>query len=350
MGTKQFDYAVYVGRFQPFHNGHLAVLKKALEVAETVVVVLGSARHARNIRNPFTAREREEMIAEVVEPVVEWEHRVVVRQVRDHLYSNAMWVTEVQRVVQEVTAGHESAHPKITLIGHQKDRTSGYLDDFPQWTRTHVPLHGNIHATDVREGFLMKLAVWTDDVPKEVVNYLTTWLQKEDWYRALQEELQFITHYKSDWGDCPFPVQFNCTDAVVYKSGHILLIQRGGHPGKGQWALPGGFISQYETAQHAALRELKEETGILVPESELLAQIKSETVFDHPDRSLRGRTFSHAFYFDLGAGPLPQIRGGDDAVRAKWFSLVEIYNMEDHMFEDHIAIIEHFLLANGSGR
>lgn len=48
-----FDAAVLIGRFQPFHNGHAALLAKALETAPRVIVVLGSAFAARNAKNPF---------------------------------------------------------------------------------------------------------------------------------------------------------------------------------------------------------------------------------------------------------------------------------------------------------
>ena len=59
---KRFDAAILVGRFQPFHNAHAALLRAALASAGRVVVALGSAFSARNIRNPFTAEERAAMI------------------------------------------------------------------------------------------------------------------------------------------------------------------------------------------------------------------------------------------------------------------------------------------------
>ena len=58
----KFDVAVLIGRFQPFHNGHATLLAKALETADKVLVLLGSARAARNAKNPFIWEERAAMI------------------------------------------------------------------------------------------------------------------------------------------------------------------------------------------------------------------------------------------------------------------------------------------------
>ena len=54
--------AVLIGRFQPFHLGHLALLQQALQAAAQVVVVLGSAYQARSPKNPFTWPERKTLI------------------------------------------------------------------------------------------------------------------------------------------------------------------------------------------------------------------------------------------------------------------------------------------------
>ena len=54
--------ALILGRFQPFHNGHLFLVKKALEEAEKVKIVIGTAEKHHEKDNPFTAEEREEMI------------------------------------------------------------------------------------------------------------------------------------------------------------------------------------------------------------------------------------------------------------------------------------------------
>ena len=57
---------LFLGRFQPFHNGHLEVLKKALTMVDSLVIVIGSAQESHTVDNPFTADEREEMIESTV--------------------------------------------------------------------------------------------------------------------------------------------------------------------------------------------------------------------------------------------------------------------------------------------
>lgn len=57
---------LFPGRFQPFHNGHLSVVKRLLEGFDEVVIAIGSAQEGFTCRNPFTAGERLEMIARVL--------------------------------------------------------------------------------------------------------------------------------------------------------------------------------------------------------------------------------------------------------------------------------------------
>jgi len=49
---------VFVGRFQPFHNGHLAVIRDILEEVDELIIVIGSAQSSHRIDNPFTTGER----------------------------------------------------------------------------------------------------------------------------------------------------------------------------------------------------------------------------------------------------------------------------------------------------
>lgn len=60
--SRNFDFAVFIGRFQPFHNGHLHGLSNALHQADRVILLLGSAWQPRSLHNPWTHQERENMM------------------------------------------------------------------------------------------------------------------------------------------------------------------------------------------------------------------------------------------------------------------------------------------------
>jgi len=66
-------------------------------------------------------------------------------------------------------------------------------------------------------------------------------------------------------------------------------------------------------------------------------------VFDHPDRSLRGRVITHAHYFDLGSRRLPEVAGGDDAADARWVPIPQLRAMEDQFHDDHFHVLDAFL-------
>ena len=84
-----------------------------------------------------------------------------------------------------------------------------------------------------------------------------------------------------------------------------------------------------------------------MPEAALRAALQSVAVFDHPDRSQRGRTITHAHYFDLGNAPLPAVRADDDALQAEWIPVGQIAALEAEFFEDHFHMLDHFLQITG---
>lgn len=94
----------------------------------------------------------------------------------------------------------------------------------------------------------------------------------------------------------------------------ILLIKRGGHPFKGMWALPGGFMQQGETIEECALRETVEETTVC-PNSLVPVGIYSE-----PGRDPRGWIISCAYVSVISEESVKQA-GCDDADDAQWFNV-----------------------------
>lgn len=331
------DIAVLIGRFQPYHNGHAALLTKALETAPKVIVVLGSAQQARSVRNPFTWEERAAMIRATLND--EQQTRVEFVPVRDY-YDDKRWKAAVIAAVKNLAPNH--AH--IALIGFVKDATSHYLNRFPEWQFIATPRQGAVDATSLRQIYFegddpaITQALLAPLVPAAIAHYLKGWARLPH-FAQLREEHLAIEKGKKTWGTGPFIT----VDAVVRASDHILLIKRGHAPGKGSWALPGGFLEPREQVLQGAIRELREETGFALLDSTLEEALQSTAVFDHPDRSQRGRTITHAHYFDLKNARPPQVEGADDAVEAKWVTMSDLLAMEDQFFEDHFNILNHFL-------
>jgi bifunctional NMN adenylyltransferase/nudix hydrolase len=160
-------------------------------------------------------------------------------------------------------------------------------------------------------------------------------------YVELAAEWRALRDYRGAWSRAPFPPVFVTVDAVVSCRRQVLLIRRGRSPGKGLLALPGGFLEQAETTLESALRELEEETRLTLPVP--VREPVRVAVFDHPERSQRGRTISHAFHFDLGDAQLPVVAAADDASEVQWVPLTSLVALESQLFEDHFHILDTFL-------
>lgn len=336
-----YDYLVYLGRFQPSHLAHVETVKVGLQKADKIIVLIGSSFQPRTIKNPWSWQERADMIS--LSLTIEERQRVIFAPIADDAYNNQRWVTQVQKVVDKCS----NSSKQVGMIGHTKDDTSFYLKLFPQWPHIEMSNIDDLHATDIRDAlFTMPRQDFSNEylpkLPKEIHDYLLAWTYKPE-ASALQFEYEFIQRYKSAYANAPYAPIFVTVDAVVVQSGHVLLIRRRSAPGKGLWAIVGGFVNSNETLVDAVFRELYEETKIKVPEPVLRGNIKQSKVFDHPNRSLRGRTITHAYHVELPPGPLPKIKGSDDAEKAMWVPLSTFSAMQDQLFEDHFHIVNYFV-------
>ncbi|CAN7293167.1 bifunctional nicotinamide-nucleotide adenylyltransferase/Nudix hydroxylase [Acidovorax sp. LjRoot118] len=345
-----YDTALYIGRFEPVHQGHMALLQHALDSARQVIVVMGSAWQARSPKNPFTAGEREQMLREAL-PEAD-RARVQVLPVRDY-YNEAVWVQAVREGVARIAP----AAGRIGLVGHFKDATSSYLGAFPGWELINMERQGRIDATAIRDAYFgatpttvrTELDDLAGEMPASTLDFLESFALTPH-FEALQEEWRMLRRYREAWSAAPYPPVFVTVDAVLRCQDHVLLIRRAHAPGKGQLAVPGGFIEQRETVWQSCLRELVEETHCKLPEGTMRAALQSVAVFDHPDRSQRGRTLTHAHYFDLGQAPFPTVQADDDAQQVQWTPIAELAGMEEEFFEDHFHMLDHFLGLTGSAR
>ena len=338
--SKKYDTLVLIGRFQPIHNAHLEIIKRATALCDQLVIVTGSANQPRTYKNPFTSFERERMIKAAAGGL---SMRIAVEANPDTIYNDQAWAVRVQALV----AKHTKLGERVGIIGHKKDDSSFYLDMFPQWGYEDVELIEFLSAVDIRDLYFKENVNYNflkGVIPQSTYDFLLDFAHTDE-YRQIIKERQFVETYKKQYASLPYPPIFSTADAVVIQSGHILLIKRRAEPGKGLWALPGGYVNANtdKSVEDAAIRELREETLIKVPGPVLRGSIVRSKVFDAIDRSPRGRIITHAFFIRLPDGELPKVKGSDDAEKARWVPIAEVKSEE--CFEDHYEIIQHFLGA-----
>lgn len=342
MSNKKYDTLVLIGRFQPFHTAHLLLVQRATALADQVIFIVGSAHQPRTYKNPFTFDERKIMIYEATRgmagPLV-----FHTEPNPDSLYNDQAWAVRVQALV----AKHTQPGDKVGIIGHKKDPSSFYLDMFPQWGFEEVELLEPLDATDIRDLYFKRdvnMNFIRNVVPLTTFDFLNKFKETAEYEQVIRER-EFVANYKKQYASLPYPPIFSTADAVVICSGHVLMVKRRAEPGKGLWALPGGYVNANtdRTVEDAMLRELREETQIKVPAPVLRGSIVRSKVFDAIDRSPRGRIITHAFFVKLPDGELPKVKGADDAEKAKWVPIASVKS--EQCFEDHYEILQHFLGA-----
>lgn len=343
-----YDYCCFIGRFQPFHSGHYSVVKKALEVSENLIIVIGSHNTAQDIRNPLCSEARKIIITNTLASEGINMDRIHFVFQEDHLYNEERWISGIQTAVISIANRKWTPDPiKIGLIGYTKDHTSYYLRKFPHWETIDCTPENDISATQIRDHFFthgFSTPDWGFGINDTHRRLITQAFETAIERHSLDAEFRVIQEYRKSWQDTPYPVTFQTVDALVTQSGHILLVRRGAYPGYGYWAMPGGFVDQTETLEEACLRELREETKLTVPTPVLKGSIASVKTFDHPNRSTRGRTITQCYHIKLAdQDKLPKIKGSDDADKAIWMPLSEFVTMRQYMFEDHFSIIENML-------
>jgi nicotinamide-nucleotide adenylyltransferase len=105
---------LYIGRFQPYHLGHQAVLEKIAEEVEEIVIVIGSAQESHTPENPFTGGERMEMIYAALRES-NLRERSVVTPLQD-IKRNSVWFSHLQSMVPRFDVVYSSNPLVVQLI------------------------------------------------------------------------------------------------------------------------------------------------------------------------------------------------------------------------------------------
>lgn len=126
--------------------------------------------------------------------------------------------------------------------------------------------------------------------------------------------------------------------AIVIEHGRVLLVKRAHPPIAGQWSIPGGALEIGELVREAAVREAREETGLIVEPGELLG------VFDRVLRNPEQRVQYHYVLIDFLCKRVGgELRAASDAAEVRWFTCEELpaLNLAD---DTHEVILKGFEL------
>lgn len=173
--------AVFIGRFQPFHNGHLFALKTLLTKYDKVVVVIGSHNSLRTLKNPWTSDERKEMIVNSLDQSEQRRTYVIYQE--DRSGNDSKWAKELKAGAELALWDFHQPH-EIVLSGYKKDESSYYLGLFPQWKFEPVEQVIKVDATTVRSFYFTgafelawQLIPW--NTYKELIRFKETNLYRE---------------------------------------------------------------------------------------------------------------------------------------------------------------------------
>ena len=145
---------LFIGRFQPFHKGHLATVKFALERVEQLVIVVGSAQKSHEPRNPFTAGERIRMIKQSLDIDEETDvRRILIIPVPD-TDVHALWTHQVDMLVPKYDVVF--ANDLFTLMLFQEKGIKAL--EAPLYRRDEMK------ATEIRKRMIAE-EIWEDLVP-----------------------------------------------------------------------------------------------------------------------------------------------------------------------------------------
>ena len=169
--------ALFIGRFQPFHKGHLAMAKRILAKQDELIIGIGSAQYSHTGENPFTAAERFEMIHRALDE--EGIRRYHIIPIPDtHVHS--VWVGHVLSLVPRFDAVYTNSPLVIRLF---KERGIPVVS-LPMVERE------ELSGTEVRKR-MYKDGDWVSLVPPSVAAYI----KEIDGLQRIKETYKYSTPY-----------------------------------------------------------------------------------------------------------------------------------------------------------
>lgn len=119
--------ALIIGRFQPFHLGHLRLIEEAAKEADDIIIGIGSSQYSGTEQNPFSAEERRKMIQGSIPEEIKYS----VYDIPD-IGDDKRWVSHVENLVPEFDVVYTNGPLErrlFSLAGHRVHATGLYNRD-----------------------------------------------------------------------------------------------------------------------------------------------------------------------------------------------------------------------------
>lgn len=170
--------SLFIGRFQPFHLGHLDAIHQALEKNNILYIGIGSANENYLPQNPFTTGERIQMIkAALDEAGIRPEKYMIIPIPNINNYE--LWPSHVEQYLPPFETLYTCSEIVKTLFENENSKRKH------PWKIVTLKKRKNISSTIVRAAML-KNSAWEKKVPPAVTKLLKTW-QAETRLKAVQE-------------------------------------------------------------------------------------------------------------------------------------------------------------------
>lgn len=152
--------ALFIGRFQPFHSGHLKAIKKILCECDNIIIGIGSSQEKNTLANPFSAKERHEMIYQIMKKEGIKKYEII--EIPD-INNHEGWVDHVRTIVYK--NGKEF---QVIYTGSELTRALFRKQDYKV---EDLPRYDNISSTEIRFR-IQKDMEWKNMVPEPVAKLI----------------------------------------------------------------------------------------------------------------------------------------------------------------------------------
>lgn len=310
------DYALYIGRFQPFHTGHLSSIRYALSIAKKMIIAIGGDHLSSSPVDPWTAPERKKMIFQSL--TTQERKRVKFIFIRDRLYNESLWKENIVNEVALITRKNAD----IIITGHERDQTSYYLKNFPQWPFIETGLFSDTNATDIRRAFFNNQIISDEQLTQPVQKFLHSF-QKKQQFKVLCHEFNRFdmsqrTHVNGLFANIP------AQDKVLLRYGNYILLKK-------HKQLLRKYLFELPLVQEAKLK---------AEYSRYFVLNRSFYIRKYDGQNKKGRNI---LYYNIPAHIQFDLKNFKKS-EYKWMLFDDVVLHENKMFADTYQVIHAFLL------